>query len=87
MAPIAPSSLARVIQLSVAPVFLITGIFAFLGVLSQRAARVFDQLMTVVGQQASANRDHVVRLQKRRLLLVNWALVTPPWRRSWFVQW
>jgi hypothetical protein len=73
MAPIAPTSLAKVIQLSVAPVFLITGIFAFLGVLSQRVARVFDQLMTVVSQQASANRDQVVRLQKRRLLLVNWA--------------
>jgi hypothetical protein len=73
MLPIPPTSLSKAIQLSVAPVFLITGIFAFLGVLSQRAARLFDQLMTMVTQQPSGNRDHLVRLQKRRMLLVNWA--------------
>ena len=37
------SSIAHVIQLSVAPVFLITGIAAMLGVLTNRLARVIDR--------------------------------------------
>jgi hypothetical protein len=68
-------SLARVIQLSVAPVFLLTGIFAFLGVLSQRVARTFDHLMRMINDDTENGDPQIVKLQKRRFVLVNRAFV------------
>jgi hypothetical protein len=41
------STLAHIIQLSVSPVFLLTGVASFLGVLTNRFARIIDRARTV----------------------------------------
>ena len=56
-APMPPSpitDLARVIQLSIAPVFLITGIASLLGVLSGRLARLIDRARVLEALAAAA---------------------------------
>jgi hypothetical protein len=49
--------IARVIQLSIAPVFLITGIAGLLGVLSNRLGRTIDRAR-VLGREDNATRVH-----------------------------
>ncbi len=47
-------SIAHVIQLAVAPVFLLTGVGAILGVLANRLARVVDRARTLELRRAAA---------------------------------
>jgi uncharacterized membrane protein YciS (DUF1049 family) len=54
MPPNPITDIARVIQLSVAPVFLITGIAALLGVLSGRLARLVDRARILEASIAAA---------------------------------
>ena len=69
--------LARAIQLSVAPGFLLTGISGLLGVLTNRLSRVIDQARTLQDQQLDSHLAHARRLaqdlkiQKRRMGLLN----------------
>ena len=49
------SSIGHVIQLSVAPVFLLTGVGAMLGVLSNRLARTVDRARLFEGSYAQAS--------------------------------
>ena len=43
MSPESPGSIDQVIQLAVAPVFLLTGIGAFIGVFAGRLGRIVDR--------------------------------------------
>ena len=54
MPPSPITDLARVIQLSIAPVFLITGIASLLGVLSGRLARLIDRARVLEALAAAA---------------------------------
>lgn len=72
--------IAHVIQLSIAPVFLLTGIGALLGVMMQRIARIIDRARTIEDQLPAAdeNRAHALHDElhtlSRRLRLVNRAV-------------
>ena len=66
------SSIAHVIQLSVAPVFLLTGVGAMLGVLTNRLSRTVDRARTLedryeraVGELQSALHEEL-KVQARR---------------------
>jgi hypothetical protein len=61
--------LARAIQLSVAPVFLLTGISALLGVLSTRLTRVLDRARDLQNQTLPPKGDDLPVLKRRMRLL------------------
>jgi hypothetical protein len=50
-------AVAHVIQLSVAPVFLISGIGAFLGVMTNRLARAVDRARVLAAQRPAGAAD------------------------------
>ena len=62
--PYQVSSLAQVIQLAVAPVFLLAGVGALLGVLSNRLARSFDAVRRLekdlVDESPATDRDRTL---------------------------
>jgi len=71
------SSIAHAIQLAVAPVFLLTAIGAFLGVMTNRLGRVIDRarllemrLENTTGENAAALKAHL-RILSRRAKLIN----------------
>ena len=72
--------ISHVIQLSVAPVFLLTGIGALLGVMTNRMARIVDRARALEPQRALAAPADVGRLDQelaeleRRARLINWAI-------------
>ena len=73
-------SVAQAIQLSVAPVFLLTGIAALLGMLTNRLARIIDRTRLI--QEALKRSDirearhlrQILEVQRRRTYLVNRAI-------------
>ena len=70
------ASVASVIQLAVAPVFLLTGIGAILTVLTSRLARVVDRfrvLSDLSSQEQSAYKQEMTMLS-RRARWVHWAV-------------
>ena len=74
-------ALARVIQLAVAPVFLLAGIAGLLGVLSTRLGRIIDRARVVERRIPRAKRDDQRQLLHaetsslwRRIDLINWAI-------------
>ena len=75
------SGLAHTIQLSVAPVFLLTGVGSFLNVLASRLARIIDRTRVLEGvpgaPDAPAASGAVVeelRVLRRRIALMNRAI-------------
>lgn len=79
----AVEALAEVIQLAVAPVFLLAGIGAILNVLSTRLGRIVDRTRVVEEQLVVVgDEDHQALLQRetnslwRRIRLINWAIRT-----------
>jgi TM2 domain-containing membrane protein YozV len=77
---IAVSAIARLIQLSIAPVFLLAGVGAILNVLANRLARVVDRVRRLEEEFAGASpvrqrlaRSELKRLAKR-MQLVNWSI-------------
>ena len=77
----AVQTIAGVIQLSVAPVFLLAGIAGMLNVLSVRLGRVVDRARVVETRLVSeSHADHRATLQAetaglwKRIRLVNWSL-------------
>jgi hypothetical protein len=72
--------IAHVVQLAIAPVFLLTGVSALLGVMTARLARVIDRARRIeagwhqcaVAEQAAAKAELV--LLKRRASLSSWAI-------------
>jgi len=59
------TSLAQVIQLSVAPVFLLTGVGATLGVLANRIARIIDRARSMEERLESADAGLAADLHER----------------------
>jgi hypothetical protein len=82
MDPIATiKALASVIQLAVAPVFLLAGIAGLLNVLSQRLARVVDRARVIerrIPQAKSDKQRELLHTETEtlwtRISLVNWAI-------------
>ena len=83
--PISPPTaelthLAQIIQLAVAPVFLLAGLGAFLNVCASRLARIIDRARTVesliLSSRGSEHDRHVdeVRLLDRRIKVVGYAI-------------
>jgi hypothetical protein len=74
------SDIAHVIQLSVAPVFLLTSIGAILGVLSARLARIVDRARALNDRLETAGPERIPRIHvemqtlARRRRLVNFAI-------------
>lgn len=78
--PAAIASVSHVIQLAVAPVFLLTGVGAILSVLVNRLARVVDRFRVLenTGNQANdkvqgALRQEMARLSQRARM-IHWAI-------------
>lgn len=73
-------SISHLIQLSVAPVFLLTGVGSILGVLAGRVGRVVDRARKLEGELAHApeTRHTEIRLElhrlSRRARLTYWAI-------------
>lgn len=69
------SAIAHVIQLAVAPVFVLTSVGAFLTVLTNRFGRIIDRSRKLEEQQAP---DHKALMElailKKRAALINWAI-------------
>jgi hypothetical protein len=72
--------ISRVIQLAIAPVFLLTAVATFINVLIARLARAVDRRRIVeehLPQYVEETRDHAIaelRLLQRRIVLVLWAV-------------
>lgn len=76
-------NIAHAIQLSVAPVFLLSGIGVFLGVLTQRLARVIDRARALEQRQEHASTeterthlDHELKMLARRGRYINRAVTS-----------
>jgi hypothetical protein len=74
-------AVAQVIQLAVAPVFLLAGIAGLLGVLSTRLARIIDRARVIERRIPAAKSDGQRTLMRRetkvlwrRIALINWAI-------------
>ncbi len=77
----AVSNVAYFIQLSVAPVFLLTGVAAMLGVLTNRLSRIIDRARAIEAQHAveadcgrQASQHAMLRVLSRRARLVSWSI-------------
>ena len=75
------SSVAHVIQLAVAPVFLLTGVGAILAVLVNRLGRVVDRFRTIERSLPDtenagglAARQLEMRILTRRARMIHWAI-------------
>ena len=74
------AAIARVIQLAIAPVFLLSGVSAMLGVLSHRLSRIIDRGRLLEGRLAEAAVEKQATLRQelgvlaRRARLVNRAI-------------
>jgi hypothetical protein len=75
------TSIAHVIQLSIAPVFLLTAVGAMLGVLANRLSRAVDRARTLEGRCAAAAPEEQALLRRqlgvlgRRIRLIYAAMV------------
>jgi hypothetical protein len=74
-------AVAEVIQLSVAPVFLLAGIAGLLGVLSTRLARIIDRARVIERRIPHTQQEDLRGLLRRetavlwqRIALINWAI-------------
>ena len=76
----AVTTVAQVIQLAVAPVFLLAGVGAFLNVCAMRLARIIDRARGIEPRLlASRGGEHDrlradLRVLDRRIVVVNWAI-------------
>lgn len=72
------SAVAHVIQLAVAPVFLLTGVGAILSVLVNRLGRVVDRFRMlergVAADERAATREIEMRILTRRARMIHWAI-------------
>lgn len=73
------SEIAHAIQLAVAPVFLLSGVAALLGVLTNRLSRIIDRARVLEGQERAAGQPmpelhEELRHLSQRARLVNWAI-------------
>ncbi len=66
------TNVAHVIQLAVAPVFLLTGIGAFLSVLTTRVSRIVDRARQLNVDTSGSHGERCVLARRARL--ANWAI-------------
>ena len=78
--PIDSGFIAHAIQLAIAPVFLLTGIAALIGVMANRLARVIDRARSLesgwatMTESARANARTEVAILERRRHLASWSI-------------
>lgn len=72
--PTSITSVAHVIQLAVAPVFLLTGVGAILGVLINRLGRVVDRFRVLETHADSTATAPEMRRLSRRARMIHWAV-------------
>lgn len=76
--PTSVSAVAHVIQLAVAPVFLLTGVGAILGVLVNRLGRVVDRFRAleraVPADEKAGPREIEMLILARRARMIHWAI-------------
>ena len=60
---------ARLIQLAIAPVFLLTGVSALLGVLSSRLGRTIDRARTLEALLGAADAERIARMHDELAVL------------------
>lgn len=65
---------AHVIQLSVAPVFLLTGVGAILGVLINRLGRIVDRFRVLEHHAGEKEAESGMRVMERRARMIHWAI-------------
>ncbi len=70
------TTVAHVIQLAVAPVFLLTGVGAILNVITNRLARIVDRsrILNSANEQIKAAQQEEMRLLVHRARWVHWAV-------------
>ena len=70
------STVAHVIQLAVAPVFLLTGVGAILSVLTGRLSRLVDRLrvLTETNKPLPPNQARELKILSVRVVWVHWAI-------------
>ena len=68
------TTVAHVIQLAVAPVFLLTGVGAILAVLINRLARVLERMQPAAGNDERSILDAEMAILSRRARLIHWAI-------------
>jgi len=71
------TSIAHAISLATAPVFLLTGVGAVLGVLTSRLGRTIDRSRLLQSRDPELHDEHTrreLRRLQRRAHLINWAL-------------
>jgi len=75
------SELSRLIQLAVAPVFLLAGIAGFLNVMTGRLGRIVDRhrslqrrVLVASGQEMLDMSNAELKVLQRRIRLINWAV-------------
>lgn len=66
---------ARVVQLALTPVFLLSGIAALLNVFATRLGRVADQTDKLAAASVEETRDAVLRILRWRSRALDWAVV------------
>lgn len=72
--------IGQIVQLAVAPVFLLTGIAAFLGVLSSRLGRIIDRARILERHLANVSGNYYTLMEKelaslwRRISMINKAI-------------
>jgi hypothetical protein len=67
---------ARIVQLALTPVFLLSGVAALLNVFAGRLGRVADQTDTLAAEpSATAGRDQRLRVLRMRSWALDWAVV------------
>jgi hypothetical protein len=77
----AVADLAHIIQLAVAPVFLLTGVSGFLNVMANRLGRVVDRARWLEANFTDSDHPHHARQVQelrgldRRIMLANWAIL------------
>ena len=78
---VAVADLAHIIQLAVAPVFLLTGVSGFLNVMANRLGRVVDRARWLEANFTDSDHPHHARQVAelrgldRRIMLANWAIL------------
>lgn len=70
-------SIPQLVQLSIAPVFLLTSVAAFLGVLANRLSRIIDRVRTLkelLDERGCEQNEHELSTLFKRMRLINWSI-------------
>ena len=73
MPPVAPDVLGNIISMAVAPVFLISSLFVYLGLLSGRAQQISLNLLDLLEPEIRVQYTTLINLQRKRLRRISLA--------------